>query len=64
MSEQHIQGYGSSLEIYYTVIDKSDIQTKNDLCRLYIENLVEFGSNSETYFSTVEYQNDDFEEGS
>lgn len=62
MSKTHIQGHGSTLEVYYTVINKSDIKSKDDFYRAYLENLIGFSGNSETYFSTFEYQNEDGDE--
>jgi len=62
MSKIHIQGYGSLLEIYYTVINKSDIKSKYDLYDAYLDNLISWNDYKDTYFSTVEYQNDDYDE--
>ena len=62
MSKIHINGYGSTLEVSYSVVKKSDIKSKDDLYKAYIDSLVDWNENRETYFSTPEYQNEDFEE--
>lgn len=62
MPEIHIQGYGSTLEVCYSVINKNDIQSKDDLYKAYLENLIEFYGSTDSYFSTVEYQNDNYKE--